>query len=145
MIKTKELDKFVFDYIDPWDEILSSVAWAIRASYHSTLQSTPAQLVSGRDMLFNIKKTINWKLITENKRKQIARDNQRENTGRIQHFYKVGDEVLRIKRGIKIKYSRLKSYPYRITTIHTNGTVTMKKGALHQRISIRNIEPYTSN
>ena len=39
MIKTKELDKLVFYYIDPWGEVLSSVAWAIRASYHSTLQS----------------------------------------------------------------------------------------------------------
>ena len=59
MIKTKELDKLVFDYIDPWGEVLSSVAWAIRASYHSTLQATPAQLVFGRDMLFNMKKIIN--------------------------------------------------------------------------------------
>ena len=89
MIKTKELDKFIFDYIDPWAEILSSVAWAIRALYHLTLMSTPAQLVFGRDMLFNIKKAINWKLITDNKRKQVACDNQRENTGRIPHQYKV--------------------------------------------------------
>ena len=29
MIKIKELDEFVFDYIDPWTEVLSSVAWAI--------------------------------------------------------------------------------------------------------------------
>ena len=29
MIKTKELDTFIFDYIDPWAEVLSSVAWAI--------------------------------------------------------------------------------------------------------------------
>ena len=60
MIKTKELDKFIFDFIDAWGEILSSVAWARRASYHSTLQATPAELVFGRDMLFNIKKVINW-------------------------------------------------------------------------------------
>ena len=72
MIRTKELDKLVFECVDPWGEILSSVAWAIRASYHSTLQATPAQLVFGRDMLFNIKKVINWKLITKNKQKQIA-------------------------------------------------------------------------
>jgi transposase InsO family protein len=65
MIKTKQLDKFILDYIDPWAEILSSVAWAIRASYYSTLMSTPAQLVFGRDMLFNMKKAINWKLITK--------------------------------------------------------------------------------
>ena len=142
MIKTKELDQLVFDYIDPWAEILSSVAWAIRSSYHSTLQSTPSQLVFGRDMLFNMKKVINWKLITDNKRKQIARDNMRENAGRIEHEYKVGDEVLRLKRGIKRKYSKHKSDPYKIVKIHANGTVTIAQGAKRQAISIRNIEPY---
>ena len=59
MIKTKELDKFVFDYINPWAEVLNSVAWAIRALYHSTFKTTPAQLVFGWDMLFNIKRAIN--------------------------------------------------------------------------------------
>ena len=29
MIKTKELDKLVFKYIDPWGEVLSLIAWAI--------------------------------------------------------------------------------------------------------------------
>jgi hypothetical protein len=95
-------------------------------------------------MLFNMKKVINWKMITENKRKQIARDNACENTGRIEHTYNIGDEVLRIKRGIKRKYSKHKSDPYRITAVHTNGTVTIAQGAKRQRISIRNIEPYLS-
>ena len=88
MIKTKELDKLIFDYIDPWGKILSLVAWAIRALYHSTLQATLAQIVFGRDMLFNMKKMINWQLMTENKWKQIARDNARENTEHIPHQYK---------------------------------------------------------
>ena len=48
-------------------------------------------------------------MITDNKRRQIARDNKRENTRRIEHTYNIGDEVLRIKRGIKRKYSRHKS------------------------------------
>ena len=144
MIKTKELDKLVFDYIDPWAEVLSSVAWAVRSSYHSTLQATPAQLVFGRDMLFNMKKAINWKLITENKRKQIARDNERENAGRIAHPYKVGDEVLHLKKGIKRKYSRHKSDPCTVTEVFTNGTVTISQGVKHQRTSIRNIEPFNT-
>ena len=139
MIRTKELDKLVFDYVDPWGEVLSSVAWAIRASYHSTLQATPAQLVFGRDMLFNMKKIINWQLITENKRKQIARDNVRENTERIPHQYKVGDEVLRIKRSVQRKYSKYKTNPYRIKKVHANGTVTIAQGVKHQIVSIRNI------
>ena len=97
MIKTKELDKFIFNYIDHWSEILSSVAWEVRTSYHSTLLATPEQLVFGRDMLFNMKEEINWKLISENKRKQISCNNERDNAGRTAHIYKMGDEVLHLK------------------------------------------------
>ena len=31
MIKTKLLDKLIFNYIDPWDKVFSSVAWVIQA------------------------------------------------------------------------------------------------------------------
>ena len=95
-------------------------------------------------MLFNMKKAINWKLISENKCKKIAHNNERENAGRIAHTYKAGDEVLRLKRRIKRKYSKHKSDPYRIMKVHSNGTVTMKQGAKCQCISIRNIEPYNT-
>ena len=70
------------------------------------------------------------------------RDNTRENTEHIPHQYKVGDKVLCVKRGVRRKYSKHKSEPYRITTVHTNGTVTIAQGVKHQTISIRNIEPY---
>ena len=97
-------------------------------------------------MLSNIKKTINWKLITDNKRKQIGPDNTCENTGRIPHPYNVGDRVLCLKcGGVMRKYSKHKSEPYRITQVHTNGTVTIAQGAKRQQMSIRNIEPYNSN
>ena len=144
MIKTHELDDYVFDYIDPWGEILSSVVWAIRASYHSTLQATPAQLVFGRDMLFNIRKVINWKLITDRKREQVRRDNDRENSQRIPHEYQIGDKVVCLKRGIKRKYSKHKSEPYQVREIHTNGTITIVRGAKHKTLNIRNVEPFSS-
>ena len=37
MIHTKDLKNHVVDYINPWGEILSSIAWAICALYHSML------------------------------------------------------------------------------------------------------------
>ena len=64
-------------------------------------------------------------MITENKCKQIACDNARENTRHIKHIYNIGDEVLHIKRGIKRKYSRHKTDPYHITDVYANGTVTI--------------------
>ena len=89
-----------------------------------------------------MKKVINWQLITDNKHKQIACNNAQENTERIPHQYKIGDKVLHIKRSIQRKYSKNKSDPYRTTSVHTNGTVTIAQGAKHKTISIRNIEPY---
>ena len=80
--------------------------------------------------------------MTENKRKQIARDNARENTERIPHQYKIRDKVLRIKKGVRRKYSKHKNDPYKIINVHTNGTVTIAQGAKCQTILIRNIAPY---
>jgi hypothetical protein len=39
---------------NPFDYFLQSTAWAIRSTYHTTLQATPCQLVFGRDMIHNI-------------------------------------------------------------------------------------------
>jgi hypothetical protein len=72
------LSNRIFDYIDPWGEIISSTAWAIRASCHSTLGATPVQLVFGRDMIFNIKTIIDWRTVTARKQKQVIKDNLRE-------------------------------------------------------------------
>ena len=141
MLVTKELDQHTFDYIDPWGEFLGSIAWAIRASYNTVTRATPAQLVFGRDMLFNLGTVVDWKTITERKRKQITEDNKRENKGRLDHDYSVGDKVYRIKRGVKRKLDPPKEGPFRITKVFSNGTVTLEKGAKSMRLNIRNIEP----
>ena len=36
MLRTKELQKHTFDEIDPWSEILASVAWAICSTHYTT-------------------------------------------------------------------------------------------------------------
>ena len=72
---TKNLSNRIFDYINPWGEIISSIVWAIRSLYHSTLKSPPAQLVFGRDMIFNMSEVVDWKTQTINKQTQVDRDN----------------------------------------------------------------------
>ena len=54
IIVTKDPDNKVFDYIHPWGDTISPIAWTIRASYHRTTGTTPAQAVFGRDMIFNL-------------------------------------------------------------------------------------------
>jgi hypothetical protein len=142
MIVTKDLDGRVFDYIDPWGEILSSVAWAVRASHHSTLNKTPGQLVFGRDMIFNLSTVVDWKTITETKQTQVDRDNLRENARRVTHDYAVGDLVYIKIDGIKRKLDNKKKGPYRITQVYTNGTVRVQRGRVNERINIRRLEPH---
>ena len=77
---------------------------------------------------------------------QTDRSTARENTRRADHDYAVGDQVLVRKDGIfekkaESKYTGL----YTITTVHTNGTIRIQKGALSERINIRRVKPYHSH
>jgi hypothetical protein len=54
---------------------------AVRATNHTTLQATPAQLVLfGRDVLIDVKFEANWALSKQNKQKILAKKNQKENS-----------------------------------------------------------------
>jgi hypothetical protein len=103
MIRTQQLEDQVLDYVDPFGEFPASIAWAIRSSYHRMLEATPAQLVFGRNMIFNIKTVVNWDLIRKRKQSQVDFDNSRENKRRVAYDYKVGQKVYLINTDIKRK------------------------------------------
>jgi transposase InsO family protein len=67
---------------------LSSTMFAIRATYHTTLQATPMQLAFGRDAILNIKFEANWDYIKQRKQDLIDYNNKRENKKRIPHTTK---------------------------------------------------------
>ena len=92
-------------------------------------------------MVFNMNKAVDWQLMQKQKQDQILRDNIRENLKRVDHDYKAGDKVMLIRKGIIRKLSRKKKGPYTIARVHTNGTVTIKKGNSLERLNIRRIEP----
>jgi hypothetical protein len=56
-----------YDPDDPWGGILMAVAFALRSTYHTTLQVTPGQLVFGRDMVLNIQHLTDWTVIKARK------------------------------------------------------------------------------
>jgi len=43
MLRTFELEEQQLDPQEPWSRILSAVAFAVRGTYHTTLEATPAQ------------------------------------------------------------------------------------------------------
>ena len=142
MLRTKELQDQTFNYVDTWGSILASIAWAIRASYHSTLNHTPSQLVFGRDMLLNITSMVNWKDITMRKHKQVIKDNQRENKKRIIHDYQVGNQVYIETCGVHRKLEAPRAGPYPITAVFTNGTVRIQHGIINEWINICRLTPH---
>ena len=141
ILRTFELEDNFLDEKDPWSGFLSATAFAIRSMYHTTTQASPGQLVFGRDMILNIKHIANWKAIKDRKTKIIQKNNKRENSKRLPHTYRVGDEVL-LERNQPNKLERPYEGPYKIQQVNTNGTVRLKMGAVTDTVNIRWIEPY---
>jgi transposase InsO family protein len=141
IIRTFELENNYLDEDDPWKGILSATAFAIRSTFHTSLKSTPGQLVFGRDMIFNIQHIANWEYIKQRKQKIINLNNQRENSKRVQHVYKVGDKVL-LNRGTENKYESPYQGPFEITQVNDNGTVRLKVNSVEDTYNIRRIIPF---
>ena len=99
---------------EPWDNILSSVAWAIRSTYHKTLEAMPGQLVFGRDMLLPIAFQANWAHIQNKKQMLINKNSQHENRNRQHHIYHVGDLVMLEKPGIVPKMDHPCTGPHEV-------------------------------
>ena len=68
-----------------------SIAWAIRASYHHTIMTTPGQAVFGGDILFNLASVLYWIVVTTAKQCQVYIDDVRENYRRVTHDYAICD------------------------------------------------------
>ena len=141
IIRTFELQDNYLDEEDPWGGILAATAFAVRATYHTTLQKTPGQLVFGRDMILNIEHKANWEYIRARKQALINKNNLRENSKRKHHTYQKGELVM-LRIGSENKYERPYEGPHRILRVNTNGTVKLQIGAVTDTITIRRLHPY---
>ena len=142
VIRTMQVhDDPYIDEDDPWNGILAATMFAIRATYHTTLQATPSQLVFGRDAILNIKFEADWNYIRARKQEIIAKNNARENKSRLSHAYHVGDKVLYVNdRKAKFGEDPWKG-PFIIRKVNDNGTVRLKMGAATDTVNIRLIKP----
>jgi hypothetical protein len=103
IIRTFQVQDNYLDEDDPWEGILTATMFAIRATYHTTLQATPSQLVFGQDAILNIQFEANWNLTHERKQRIIRKNNEAENAKGIPHTNHVNDKVL-FKEIEKSKY-----------------------------------------
>ena len=142
MIRTWFVDDPDLDEKDPYKGLLTAVAFATRATIHTTLNATPSQLVFGRDAMLNMDFHADWETIRARKQKRILQNNEAENSKRIPHNYHVDDMIL-IKNDPHRKYgSNAYSGPYRVAEVRNNGTLRYQKGNITDTINIRNVHPY---
>ena len=62
---------------DPWSGILAATMFAVRATYHTTLQAYQMQLVFGRYSILNIKHVADWGQIRQHKQERINHNKKR--------------------------------------------------------------------
>jgi hypothetical protein len=79
-------------------------------------------------MFFNILFVADWHKIGERRQSLTNCGNKRKNAKGIDYYYKVGDKVLVINKGIICKAeSAYGKEPWIITTVHTNGTIRVQR------------------
>ena len=129
MLRTSELDMAESVKTSDIDVFLSDAAWAVRSTYHTVLKASPGAAIFGRDMLFDIPFIADWQKIGEYRQRLTDLSSARENKGRIDYDYKVSQKVLLQKEGsLHNAESRWHKKPWLITTVNTNGTITVQRG-----------------
>ncbi len=82
----------------------------------------------------------------EHRQRLTDLNNTRENEDRIDYDYKVGQKVLVRKEGILRKSESIwHRKPWLITTVHTNGTLTVQHGNKLEWMNIRRAKPFVEN
>jgi hypothetical protein len=141
-LRTFELENRELDEHDPWSPFLAAAAYAIRSTYHTTLEATPAQLTLGRDMLLPIHFKADWARLKHKRQQAINENNARENSRRIKHVYHPGDKVLKTIPGVTPKLHAPRKGPFVVEKVNANGTALIRKGAVTETVNIRMLSPY---
>lgn len=144
MIRTQQVQSS--DEPNPLRGVLAAVGFAVRSTYHTTLQATPAQLVFGRDSILNIRHEADWIYIQHKKQQRIKANNARENAKRKEYQYKVNDQVLVTNPDSRKYGSDPFIGPYTVLEVRNNGTVRLEQemanGTVQQTWNIRQLKPY---
>jgi hypothetical protein len=117
MLRSFDLEKQNLEEDNPFDYFLQSTAWAIRRTYHTTIQASLCQLVFRRYMIHNIAFKENWNTIQKRKQDLIHKSNDKGKMSCILYEYKVEDQILLETPGILRKLSRSCTEPYSVTKV----------------------------
>ena len=125
------------------DSALASTMRVMRCASSTSLDGVaPGALVFGRDMLLNIPILTDIVSIAENRQLQTDLRLERENRKRSQFDYRVNGQVYinnNFSSSDKMKPAWVG--PFLILQVHANGTLTILRGQIHERVSVRRCKP----
>jgi hypothetical protein len=145
MLRLHEFDEFEFDQQDHWSQILANCTWAIRSTIHSIINAAPAHIVFGREMLFDLSFTTEYKDIKKHIQEALDATIKRENSKRAKIEYELNNQVLLNKGILQRKLSPKRDGPHHIVRIYSNGILKIRKGIYVQRVSIRGVRSIYTN
>jgi len=124
------------------DEALSIAMRAMRVGVHSTMGSSPGNLVFNRDMFLNIPLITDWHAVTLKKEHLINENLMKGNQKRRRYDYIPQQKVLK-KTWKPRKLGMRTTGLYTILQTHVNNTVTIElRPGISERSNIRIIIPY---
>jgi hypothetical protein len=146
MLHTSKLDMVELVKASDIDIFLSDTAWVVCSTYHTVLKAFPGAAIFGQDMLFDIPFIADWQKIEEHRQQLTDLNNACENEGRIDYDYKVGQKVLVWKEDILRKSESIwHRKPWLITSVHTNGTITVQCRNKLEWMNIRQVKLLVEN
>ena len=92
-------------------------------------------------MILNTPFIADWEAIRLCEQIIIDKNKQLKNKTRKPHTYIIQEKLL-VRNKNSNKYEEPYVGPYPITQVWTNGNVTIRRGAVQERINIRLIKPY---
>lgn len=123
------------------DEALATAMHALRAAVSRSLGNhSPGEIAFHRNMFLNLPIIADLQALQDKRQEIVQKNLARANQRRIRHDYQPGQRI-----AVKETTSKLgprTEGPFRIHTVHTNGTVTIiRRPGVLERINIRRILP----
>jgi hypothetical protein len=114
----------------------------MQTGIHTTLGSSPGNLVFNRDMFLNIPLIADWHAITQKREHLINENLMHEKCKQKRYNYVPNQKVLK-KRHKTCKLGQKTSGPYKMLQTHVNRTLTVElKPKISERLNIHGVIPY---
>jgi hypothetical protein len=127
---------------DPFEKMVIFPPDPLQTGIHTTLGSSPGNLVFNRDMFLNIPLIADWHAITQ-KREHLINKNLMRGNCKQKHYDFVPNQKVLKKRHKTCKLGQKTSGPYKILQTHVNGTLTVElKPGISERLNICRVIPY---